>query len=422
MENFIERSKEKFGDTFDFSKSTYINYKIKMEFFCKNHNEKIFLSPERHFELKFGGCNVCKSSMKEIEFYDEEIGRDVNIPEYKDFYIITNIGRCFSKITNKELLTQINGGYKIIGLWNRNSKLNNTFKIHFLVYITFKNDHDKNKVIDHIDGNKLNNKISNLRCVSFSENVKNAYINNPNMRRSTPICMFNKNDVFVKEFNSINDGMIFIGHKSSASIYNCLKGITKSVGGYIWKYKNIDVIEKKINDIKDYDCIGKIEENDFSNYYINANGIIINKKYKNRMITSQINASGYVCFYLCCSITKNQKTFILHRLLGKYFLKDGNKYYYDDGYVVNHINENKSDNRLENLEWVTYRQNTVHSIGKKVAKINLENNKTIATYNSIADACRDLGFTDKRTTTISQVCKNKKGKKTAYGFGWKYAD
>ncbi len=35
----------------------------------------------------------------------------VNIDEYKDYYWITNFGRCFSKKTNKEIKSHINDGY-----------------------------------------------------------------------------------------------------------------------------------------------------------------------------------------------------------------------------------------------------------------------------------------------------------------------
>ena len=38
----------------------------------------------------------------------------------------------------------------------------------------------KQNQVDHIDGNKLNNNLTNLRFVTRSENMKNAYKNNKN--------------------------------------------------------------------------------------------------------------------------------------------------------------------------------------------------------------------------------------------------
>lgn len=77
----------------------------------------------------------------------------------------------------------IKTGYKCVGLWkDGHTKKGNLF-IHHLVYISFKNDYDKNKVIDHIDGNKLNNDVNNPRCVTQSDNVVNAYKNNDNMNK-----------------------------------------------------------------------------------------------------------------------------------------------------------------------------------------------------------------------------------------------
>jgi hypothetical protein len=51
------------------------------------------------------------------------------------------------------------------------------YMIHKLVWQLFgdSNEIPPGCVIDHIDGNKLNNAIENLRCVSLSENMNAAY-------------------------------------------------------------------------------------------------------------------------------------------------------------------------------------------------------------------------------------------------------
>ena len=73
-------------------------------------------------------------------------------------------------------------------------------------------------------------------------------------------------------------------------------------------------------------------------------------------------------------------------MLGKLFLKDGDKYYNDSKYVINHKDENKKNNNINNLEWITHIENTNYSCAKKVAKIDINTNKIIKIYNSITDA------------------------------------
>ena len=65
-----------------------------------------------------------------------------------------------------------NRGYKYFQL-NRNKKRIN-FYVHYLVIEKFKGDRPEKLVIDHIDRNKLNNHIDNLRYVTQYENVKNC--------------------------------------------------------------------------------------------------------------------------------------------------------------------------------------------------------------------------------------------------------
>lgn len=65
------------------------------------------------------------------------------------------------------------------------------------------------------------------------------------------------------------------------------------------------------------------------------------------------NGNGYMMVRLC----KNGKAkkYYLHRLLAQTFIDNP-----EDKPQVNHINENRSDNRLENLEWVTQKENNNH--------------------------------------------------------------
>ena len=132
-----------------------------------------------------------------------------------------------------------------------------------------------------------------------------------------------------------------------------------------------------------------------------------------------INANNYKTCFLYYS-NKEKKQFQIHRLLGKYFIKDGDKFYYDNKYVINHRDENKLNNDIDNLEWITYKENTIHTCAKKVAKIDIQTNNIIKLYNSISDAYIDIG--KNRSSLISKICNNEKGRQTIYGYKWKYVN
>lgn len=96
----------------------------------------------------------------------EEIWKD--IINYEGLYQISNLGNV--KNINK-ILKPYKHNYYTIKLW-KNGKSKN-YNIHSLVAIAFLN-HIPNKfinVIDHIDSNKFNNKLENLRIISMRENL-----------------------------------------------------------------------------------------------------------------------------------------------------------------------------------------------------------------------------------------------------------
>ena len=133
------------------------------------------------------------------------------------------------------------------------------------------------------------------------------------------------------------------------------------------------------------------------------------------------------------SLSKNGKNnwFSTHRLVAESFLNkldfksllDEDRSKIDlNKLEVNHIDENKSNNNIDNLEWCTskynnnygnHKQNVIDKIKKKVSQYDLNGN-FIKMYDSINDASFDSNLTHH----IGEVCQGKR--KTAGGYIWKY--
>lgn len=186
----------------------------------------------------------------------------------------------------------------------------------------------------------------------------------------------------------------------------------------------------KIKDVKGWE-----------DYTIDTNGNVFSKR-KNKYLKQTINKYGY------CKVTlqkdKYKKMYSVHRLVAENFIPNPNNYP-----CINHIDSNRKNNNIENLEWCTYKQNMEHAVKNhrfdEMAKVNSvkmkenkiylfsngykkankirskrikqydKNNNLIKIYKSISEASRDTKI------SIASISYSANGKrKTGGGYIWHF--
>jgi len=91
-------------------------------------------------------------------------------------YEISDQGRVRSLKTGNFLVWVDNGkGYKMVHLYNSDRPQGRLCLVHRLVLSTFKRIDNPDLDVNHIDGNKANNKLENLEWVTKSENTRHAH-------------------------------------------------------------------------------------------------------------------------------------------------------------------------------------------------------------------------------------------------------
>lgn len=103
---------------------------------------------------------------------------------FEGFYEVSNLGRVKSlpRATTKggimKPYTNPKNGYVYVGM-SKNGKRSSGKRLHVIVANTFLNagisGYDLSKTVDHIDGDKQNNRVDNLRVVSMRENLQKAH-------------------------------------------------------------------------------------------------------------------------------------------------------------------------------------------------------------------------------------------------------
>ena len=168
----------------------------------------------------------------------------------------------------------------------------------------------------------------------------------------------------------------------------------------------------------------------YEKYAANKYGEIMNVRIRKPML-GNINNNGYLRF--CISVSKNKvKNYLIHRFIYECFygMIESDKY-------INHINFNRKDNRLENLEVVTTSENNKksannrdysfvkdnHKNRKKVKAINLLTNEEVI-YNSLYSVNKLLGINAGHVKMICEekyiYCKSATSKKDGQKYTFEY--
>ena len=153
----------------------------------------------------------------------------------------------------------------------------------------------------------------------------------------------------------------------------------------------------------------------YENYSVDTNGQIYNTK-TGRALKPSRSANGY--YRVNLRKDGKTKTVYVHRIVAETFIKNPN------GYTeVNHIDEDKANNAVYNLQWIDHKANINYATcQQRKGETNTARNgkpilcvETNITYQSATIIEKDLGY---NKGNIWQACNGKIP--TAYGFHWRY--
>lgn len=335
--------------------------------------------------------------------------KDKVIPTEFPDYEIHRDGKVFSLLSNKFISSREQNGYIYLSMVKivEGCRKRVTVGQHQLVAMAFVDNPDPKKLtkVIHLDQNKLNNSIENLKWGTLADIARIA--NERPSRHLRPVLQFTIDGELIKRYESPYDVAEEIGRPSNL-IKRACSGMTKTVHGFVWKY------EDDKSDFQEHKRVSWKNIPNHPNYKISTKGEVYSTKTK-KLLSSTFRRDGYrrICI--------DQGKFYIHRLMAMAFLGQAPSDMKNP--VVNHKDGNKSNNTVSNLEWIEFSANIQHahdtglnSTCIPVVQYSLKGER-IARFPSAASAARKVGVTH---TAVADACKKKKSVNTIAGYVWRY--
>ena len=147
----------------------------------------------------------------------------------------------------------------------------------------------------------------------------------------------------------------------------------------------------------------------YEDYEISDTGLVRSlKRGGTRVLIPGRDRDGYLYVRLCKD--GKAKHMSIHRLVASAFVPNPMNFP-----TVNHKDENKRNNAVSNLEWLSLADNNRYSIDKSVLQLDRRGN-VVNRFPSMTEAARQTGVA---VSGISRACSGRL--KTAGGYGWQFA-
>lgn len=276
-------------------------------------------------------------------------------------YMISPCGKIWSKTDQKVMSIPVKpSGYRIAKLYPDSKTGAERWILSVLLAIVFiPNDDPENKTtVDHIDRDRDNNDLRNLRWATKSEQSYNRCKDKGGIKR--PVNLYDLDGNVISSFSSLKEASDKCNVTANTIRYHCLLSTIWNLK-YTWRYADIQKLPEE-----EWKPVLYVPE--FEGFFYSNEGRI--------MRPSGSITSGYLHIDGYYQITSNEKRMRVSRLIciSEYGLPT------DDRFLVNHKDGCKTNNRPKNLELVTYSQNSQHAHDtglNRVAKISRKQNSAI---------------------------------------------
>jgi hypothetical protein len=349
-------------------------------------------------------------------FFLSFLKKDRDIEEWREIkgypkYKISSHGRLSLQNKTISKCQEDSNGYVYIGLSKKRSK---KIRIHVLVAQAFHPNPENKETVDHIDRNRSNNHVKNLRWFTQAEQNKNRDTSKIRERACRKIEQRTKDGELIRTWSGKTEFMEKFedefGKKPNYDSLNvALSMQRKSYLGYNLRYAEEDIIDGEI---------WKEIEYKEKNFMVSTMGRVrirsLNRNreyYYSGATYGATNAQGYKTVSSCR----------VNIMVAIAFIDNPDP---ENKIFVNHKNGVKDDNNAENLEWMTPQENSQHArdnlphnqdnVCRKVQQISLQG-EIVAEYESASQAAREIGGNN---AAIGHVLAGRN--KTSKGYFWIY--